>query len=1193
MKKGDKGVYLKSLELHGFKSFPDKVKLDFNKGISAVVGPNGSGKSNIGDAMRWVMGEQSSKTLRGGKMEDVIFNGSKSRPRAGFAQVTLTIDNEDRALESDSDIVSVSRKLYRNGDSEYMINGANVRLKDIVELFMDTGLGRDGYSIIGQGKIADIVSSKSTERREIFEEAAGISKFRYKKEEAERKLASAEDNISRLNDILGELTDRIEPLEKQCEKAKKFRVLDDEKRKLEISVWVHKLSEYAETVNGYDEKLKSLDLQYKTVADELSSMEDEIEDSFALSAEKSALIDSLKQKIHDVELENSQADAKIAVLENDIEHIENSIVQVKEQIEQSRNSKYFLEAELEKKREDLGQLAKEKISLGESISQTEEQFAGLQFRSAEFDKSLADANSAVNALYLKKSELTYRLENAKNTLSETEESLASSIEEKQDAESKSRFAESELKKLKEALEKNNEKKAEQSNRMSGYGKLLESKSAKLKNAEKSFSENDIKLRETVQKLGLLRDLENSMEGFAYSVKNIMNASKQGRISGVCGSVAQLISVDKKYSVAIETALGGAMQNIAVENEDTAKRGIRLLKESKAGRATFLPITTIKGQRGNAPDGENGYVAMASDLVEYDKKYSGIIEYLLGRICIAEDIDSASVIAKKHGYKFRIVTLDGQVINAGGSFTGGSVSKNTGILTRKNEIEALEKAKEKLEEENVKLKSTREALFQETAKLTADIDGLKEQLEAISKDELRIEMEIKRVSEYTVQYAERLENAEKDAENLKGKLISAQEEIDSVNAQMTETDRKIVESEAELETSQNNLDSLKADREELSEKLSALKMKSIELSKDEEACRLSIEQLEASVSGSSEDSGRLEEKIVAHNEEIASKREEIEKIKSATVNSGEVIASIEKQISSARNEHSAFEIKANKLRNQQKIKMDEKENLSGEINRVSERKKSCNADFDKLVGQLWEQYELTRSEAVEQAQQLDDLNEANKRLAELRNQIKNLGHVNLGAIEEYAEVSERYEFMKHQLGDVVTSKCELEELIDNLTENMKAMFLESFNKINHNFKEIFTELFGGGQGELLLTDPENVLECGIEIKVEPPGKIIKNLMSLSGGEQAFVAICIYFSILKIRPSPFVLLDEIEAALDDVNVTKYAQYLHRFTDTTQFITITHRRGTMEEADVLYGVTMQESGISKLLKMNLADANQLKFE
>ncbi len=1187
-------MYLKSLELHGFKSFPDKIKLDFNKGISAVVGPNGSGKSNIGDAMRWVMGEQSSKTLRGGKMEDVIFNGSKTRSRAGFAQVTLTIDNDDRVLGIDSELVSVSRKLYRNGDSEYMINGSNVRLKDIVELFMDTGLGRDGYSIIGQGKIADIVSSKSTERREIFEEAAGISKFRYKKEEAERKLVAAEDNISRLQDIIGELDSRIGPLEKQCEKAKKFRVFDDEKRKLEISVWTHKLNEYLKSLQGYQEKLTSLDEQYTVLTDDLDKLEDSIEDSFAMSAEKSALIDELREKIHAVELENSQAMANVAVLENDISHLEESILQIEEQIEQSKSSKYFIETELEKRRSDLENIALEKETFSGEIEKSEQDFADIQLESEQFDKSFLDDNNKLNALYLKKSEYSFKLEAAKNSSFDAQESLNSALLELEEFEEKSKFTMSERRKLNESKDKVSEQKTEHQNRLSGFAKLLESKLAKLKSVEQSFNQNDIKLRETVQKLGLLRDLENSMEGFAYSVKNVMKASNQGRISGICGSIAQLITVDSMYTVAIETALGGALQNVVVENEDTAKRCMRFLKESNSGRATFLPITSVRGQTlNNAPQGQDGFIAIASELVKFDSKYSGVINYLLGRICIVENIDLATVIAKKCGYKFRIVTLDGQVINAGGSFTGGSVSNKTGILTRKNEIETLEQNKIKAELQLDTLKTSKESLSQETAKLSADTEGVKEQIEILSKEEFRLEMEIKRVSEYVSQYDEKLDSLDVIIENCKSKLTASSDEIDKANELLSDTENQIKNSEEKIQTSQNELAEMKKMREEMSANLSDLRIKLIELNKDEQACRLSIEQLSSTLENNSDDGGKLTEKIISHKKTISEKRVQIEKVKSSTDDSSSVVLEIENKISVAQREHNEFDSKANKLRQEQKIKMDEKETLSNEVNRVAERQKSCTADFDKLVAQLWDNYELTRSEAEEQSEQLEDIQSANRRLIELKTKIKNLGHVNLGAIEEYSEVSERYEFMKHQFEDVMKSKHELNELIENLTDNMKSMFVESFDKINSNFKSIFVELFGGGSGELVLTDLNNVLECGIDIKVQPPGKLIKKLSLLSGGEQSFVAICIYFSILKIRPSPFCLLDEIEAALDDVNVTKYAQYLHNFTDTTQFITVTHRRGTMEEADVLYGVTMQEDGISKLLKMSMEDTSQIKFE
>ncbi|MGN0601315.1 MAG: chromosome segregation protein SMC [Oscillospiraceae bacterium] len=1187
-------MYLKSLELHGFKSFPDKIKLDFNKGISAVVGPNGSGKSNIGDAMRWVMGEQSSKTLRGGKMEDVIFLGTKTRPKAGFAQVTLTIDNEDRSLEIDSDLVSVSRKLYRNGDSEYMINGANVRLKDVVELFMDTGLGRDGYSIIGQGRIADIVSSKSTERREIFEEAAGISKFRYKKAEAERKLAAAEDNISRLNDILGELESRIGPLQKQAEKAKQFRVLDNEKSELEISVWAYKLEKYVGELRDYEEKLKILNEQYSVMSEELESLENDIEDSFAKSAEESQRVDGLKEEIHEIELGKSKSGADIAVLENDIKHLEDGILQLREQIEQSRSSKYFLETELEKRRSEMTELNTKFDEFSEKIDSREKEFGKIQSISDEYDKNLSDSNAELNNLYLKKSEQSFAVETCKNTIAELEQALEKDCDNQKELEEKENFVSKELKKLRSSKQDLEEKLNDNNNRLAGFEKLYKARAEKLDKIKEQFSQNDISLRENTQKLNLLRDLENSMEGFAYSVKHIVKASKQGRLSGVYGSVAQIISVEQKYSVAVETALGGALQNIVVDNEDTAKRGIRLLKEANAGRATFLPLTSVKGTRLDKDlENEEGFVALAGDLVHADEKFKGVINWLLGRICVAEDIDLATVIAKKYGYKFRIVTLDGQVINAGGSFTGGSVSKTTGILTRKNEIESLEKVNSRLKAEYDRLKENSESLGQETSKISADIEGVKEQIANINNELLKLEMEIKRASEIRTQYENQLDDVDMSIEAHKSKLLQTKTELDNAVKNLADIDKKIVDGEAELALSQNRQIELKQNREMLLEELAELRLKSVGLSKDKEACRLSIEQLIATIESNNDDSGKLEEKILEHEKNIGHKKKAIEDIHAKMQGTGDAVKQIEKQIRAAQARHLEYDKQANLLRSKQKIKMEEKETLSGEITRASERKNAVTADFDKLTGQLWDEYQLTRTDVADRASDLENIAEANRKLTELRGKIKALGNVNLGAIEEYAEVSERYEFMTSQLGDVLKSKAELEELIANLTENMKEIFTESFEKINDNFKKIFSELFGGGHGELVLSDPDNVLECGIDIIVEPPGKVIKNLMSLSGGEQAFVAVAIYFSILKVRPSPFCILDEIEAALDDVNVTKYAQYLHKFTDTTQFITITHRRGTMEEADILYGVTMQEDGVSKLLKMDMADTKQMKFE
>ena len=1178
-------MYLRGLELQGFKSFPDKTVLTFGKGITAVVGPNGSGKSNISDAMRWVMGEQSSKALRGEKMAGVIFHGCATRKESPFAQVTLTIDNEDGALGIDSEIVSVSRKLYKNGDSEYLINGSPVRLKDVNELFMDTGLGKDGYSIVGQGKIADIVNGKGSDRREIFEEAAGVAKFRYKKQEAERKLVEAEDNIARLTDILAELEARIGPLEKQCEKAKRFKVLDDEKTALEISVWVTRLEQYRQKLEETKERLELLKGQYEALSEELAESEAKIEADLRKSAECAAKVDEIKGQIHDAELEGRGGEADIAVCENDISHIEENILRLKEQIENSRADKYFLESELKQRREELDKLNTKQAESASAVADKEKEFEKLISESDESDKAVGEVNAKISAAYLEKSRLSFTAENLKNTMQETAEQIEANEADRRELTANSELAQKELKKLRKEQSEKQEAKAEKENVLGGMTKLLEKRRAKLNEAEQVLSQAQGRLTETVSRLGILNDLERSMEGFGYSVKHIMNAVKQGRISGVCGTVAQLISVEPEYSVAVETALGGALQNIVTESEDNAKRGIKLLKEAKAGRATFLPMTSVKGNRldDTRLRNEDGFVALGCDIVKFDKRYEGIVRYLLGRICIAEDIDAASRIAKNNGYKFKIVTPDGQVVNAGGSYTGGSTSKSTGILTRKNEIEKLEKTRLQLEEQSSKAAEEKEKYQNEANKLAADIEGIREQLSTLGEDCIRLELEIKRVSEFAKSYEARLEESEDAEKKLREKLGQTDKELDEALKAAADTDKLIKEQEAQLSTSVEEQDKLKARRDEISSELSEMRVKGAEIGKDIQACRESIAQLEKTITDREGDGGRLTLDIAAEEEKIKGKREDIERIKQKIADSAILADKLSDDMKEQKRLQHEYGDSAEKLRAAQRSKLEEKETLAAQVSRSEERMTSVTADFDKLVNKLWDEYELTRTTAAEKAQPVEDMQEAEKHLTELRNKIKALGSVNLGAIEEYAEVKERYDFLSTQLNDVNVSKEELCKLIDELTEKMRSVFMQSFETINRNFKSIFKELFGGGEGELILTDPENVLECGIEISVQPPGKVITSLMSLSGGEQSLAAIAIYFAIFRYSPAPFCLLDEIEAALDDVNVTRYAQYLHRLTDKTQFITITHRRGTMEEADVLYGVTMQEKGISKLLKMN----------
>ena len=709
-------------------------------------------------------------------------------------------------------------------------------------------------------------------------------------------------------------------------------------------------------------------------------------------------------------------------------------------------------------------------------------------------------------------------------------------------------------------------------------------------AKKQLEEMNFSIRDKDQRIRMLADLENSMEGFAHSVKQILKASKSGQLSGVYGSAAQLIKVESKYSVAIETAMGGALQNIVVENEDIAKRGIRLLQETKAGRATFLPLTSVKGNRlnENGLDRCDGFVALAVDLVQFDPRFEGVYNSLLGRIVIAEDIDLGTLIAKKYGYKFRIVTLDGQVINAGGSFTGGSVSKSSGVLTRKNDIEKLTNEKNSLQTKLNELRASAEKLKSETDKLGFDIEGAKEELSVVAADKIRFESELKRIDVMTAQNEEQLSGSE-DAKNaLKNRISESEAAVKAAEEALKSVENEISEKEKSVSENEEQRRQMQEKREALSEKMSALKLRETEITKDIEAIKSEIARLEAQSQEIGSSSARLVVELDEKNRFIEGKQAEIEALNAKLSGAKDEAAGINERIAQLRSESHIMEQKSNEKRKQVRELNDSKEKFSREVTRLEERKTSVQGAYDKIIADMAEQYELYLSEAVKLAKPVENLLVIQRDLAEIKQKIRALGNVNVAAIEEYKEVSERYEFMSGQLNDVESSKRELEKLIEELTETMRRQFSDSFNQINENFKQIFVELFGGGRAELTLTDPEDVLESGIEIKVAPPGKVINNLSLLSGGEQAFVAICIYFSILKIKPAPFCILDEIEAALDDINVTKYAQYLRKFTDTTQFILVTHRRGSMDEADVMYGVTMQEKGISKILRLEQPPQN-----
>lgn len=1181
-------MYLKSLEIQGFKSFPDKISLTFDKGLTAVVGPNGSGKSNIGDSVRWVLGEQSTKTLRGNKMEDVIFSGTVARKPMGFAAVTLNIDNSDRTLADMADEVAVTRKLYRSGESEYLINGRQCRLKDINELFMDTGLGRDGYSIIGQGRIAEIVGAKSSERRDIFEEAAGISKFRYKKLEAERKLSAAQENLVRLTDILSELEGRVEPLRIQSEKAQKFIKLAADQKQLEISVWMHRLDELKVKLDGIEEKILVSKSEYENIENDIQREEQKMQDGYRKMQESTLRSDELRRKMIEEEQEASDMKSGIAVFENDIKHCREAIAAAQRNIDSSGEAREELLRQKKAAEEKLAALGEEIKSVEAGIAEAEESFARVEADSSQLGDSVDKASGEINSLYIKQSEHKFAIESSKAAIAEEEKRLGELRGSENDFAATIADYKQKLEQSAADEAENDRKHEELKNRLAGLERLYKSRREGFDKAKEDFERLLYDLKDRQQRRKILNDLENNMEGFAGSVKQVLKASKQGRIGGILGTVAQNIGVEQEYAVAVETALGGAMQNIIVENEDIAKRCIRFLKEQNGGRATFLPITSVRGREltEQGLDSCEGYIAVASSIITCDQKFSGIIASLLGRIVIAEDIDSAANIAKRYGYKFKIVTLDGQVINAGGSFTGGSAQKSGGIITRRNEMDTLDSDIEKLEQQRGTLMANTEKLRAEAEKLRYDSEAAKAELTECEADKVRIGAEASSLRSLIEQMNAQADNSVRLIAAAEQKIADERANIAEAERSLAETEELIAKAEQELSQGQEAKEGLRREREALSEKLSQMKMRGIELSKDVQAQELEIKRIEDSLDELRSGSRRFEEEISRQEMTISEKQRGIDelnaKLGSFKSNTDAYLADIKRY----QEMHTEQNRLVNEINKGLKQFNEAKERLSGDITRLEDRKEAVCRDSDHIINQLREVYELNRSEAVQLAEKLDDVNEAQRRLGEIKKSIRALGSVNVDAIEEYKEVSERYEFMSAQIADIQRSKAELEGIISELTNEMCRIFSESFAIINSNFKEIFVELFGGGKAELILSDPENVLESGIEISVAPPGKVIKNLISLSGGEQSFVAIAIYFAILRLRPAPFCILDEIDAALDEVNVRKYAQYLKNFTDTTQFVLVTHRRSAMEEANVLYGVTMQEDGISKLLKMEQVD-------
>ena len=1189
-------MYLKAIELQGFKSFPDKTLLEFGKGITAVVGPNGSGKSNISDAMRWVLGEQSTKNLRGSKMEDVIFSGTDARRAVGFAEVTLKLDNTDRALNNDNDEVSVTRRYYRSGESEYKINGQPSRLKDIHELFMDTGLGRDGYSMVSQGKIETLISGKSDERRDMLEEAAGISHYRYRRADAMRRLDQAEENLLRLRDILTELETRVGPLKAQKEKAEQFLEYSAEKKTLDIGLCLHTLERTKSTLREQEKKITIAESQYTDVCRVLEDAAKKIDNAIFETQRITIEVDEIHRASSQLEEQAALIESQALVHENSILHNKETIerierdkeneneteAEINEQIASTNIAIKLLESAIKAKKEELQVFSNEIEIITNKNTESAAESVELSEKMSALSLSIADKRVLVSTATSSVEEIDNRIK----TIEEAETQRQPILDELEKAKNEAQ----------EELDKVTEKNNDLNNSLSGIELLAEKRLEKLnalKEKENSLR-NDLHIKNS--RVAMLTDLEKNMEGYQGSVKAVMREVKHNVLKGIHAPVSQIISVKDKYALAVETALGAAIQNIITDTENDAKKAINFLKESKAGRATFLPLTSVKGTELNEKglDDCYGYINLASELVECDSKYAGVITSLLGRTVVSEDLDSAVEIAKKYSYKFKVVTLDGQVVNAGGSMTGGAKLQNAGILSRANQIEKLTAECKELEEK-LELAVKDVAEQQENySSLSAELEGCKAEIAFTGEEKIRMEgvLALKKGQ------LEAILNAKNEADEEKENLIKRKTDIKE-NAK--EAEAELIKLQEELSKVENQLSVLTGDRE-------SLLLKREEVTKKASEINLLIATNEKDIEAKKEEIERLVGRSTSHKDRLSQLNSEIEEIEKKNEELTKLIDVLREDASKLRSQSGTskadtenlikqreeYEKISAELRILEREKTEEREKLSGEIARLTERKESMSQDLENISNRLYEEYELTRREAEELNIEIEDVGEARKRLNELKAKIKGLGSVNLSAIEEYSEVSERYEFMHVQVSDVEKSKAELIKLIGELTGKMGEQFRTEFNKININFGETFAELFGGGKASLVLSDELDVLESDIDIKVQPPGKNVQNISLLSGGEKGLSAIALLFAILKVNPCPFCIFDEVEAALDDVNVAKYASYVRRMTDDTQFILITHRRGTMEEADMLYGVTMQEKGVSKLLELKTAEmAKQLGLE
>ncbi|MBQ6798222.1 MAG: chromosome segregation protein SMC [Oscillospiraceae bacterium] len=1182
-------MYLKSLELQGFKSFADKTVLTFGSDITAIVGPNGSGKSNISDAIRWVMGEQSTKALRGAKMEDVIFGGTQKRAQVGFAEASLLLDNSDGAFRTEDKEIMVTRRYYRSGESEYYINRKSARLRDVHELFMDTGLGKEGYSNISQGRIDEILSLKSTDRREIFEEAAGISKFRHRKEETERKLAHTDDNLLRIGDKIAELEMQVEPLREQAAKARKYLELRDELKGVEIAVWLDALEKLSAAKKKAEEDYISATF---ILAQEHEALDRLYERADQLSADLRSFDEKMEAKRTEISLSDGslqRLEGEKNVLQAAIDNNTANISRVRAELDEQESRGSSLQEQIEKSEQRIAGIAAQTEALNAKLMELEKQAArvtesgeGIAREYLSLQSSLSDARSR---LAQRETEAV----SAHSVSQEARERSATVLTELQEAKAKLQELQNGYRDAKRELRTAQEDVTAAQNTIAGYELRLGSRENRQNDLQQQVNALRIQRDTLSSRIRLLEEMERDFEGYNKAVRVVMQEAERGSLKNIHGPVSKLIRTDEEYAVAIETALGAAMQHIVVTAESDGKAGINLLKRRDGGRATFLPISVITGKalQEKGLDLMPGFIGLGSDLVDCDDRYRSIVLNLLGRTVIAEDLDYALPMAKKFQNRFRIVTLDGQVINAGGSMTGGSVSRNAGILSRANELLKLRKQHEK---QGGKL----EELERQLQEATRSAEEVRYEL-GVESAKLREAEDLALRREGDVRhYTQMIETVEEV-------IRSDEREAASVGERLQEAERTAVEKETQAAMLreqiiglEDKLNRLELGRSEASEQVRALtaameekKLERASCEAEGESLRGNIVQLRQLAAQMQGDSRQKEALIGVYEEENRRTVSEIAALDAQCAEAAAAAARLREELAALTQERMTAEAEKTVSERSAQDKNRDILKMQGEAARLEQKKVSSELEEKQIIDKLWDSYQLTPSTAGTQKAELESVAQGQRRITELKRKISSLGTPNLGAIEEFDRVNERYEYLSGQRDDVLTSKKDLEDIIRTITREMTAIFTTEFKKINEYFGATFTEMFGGGKASLELEDPEDPLGCGIEIRVQPPGKQLKTITLLSGGEKAFVAIALYFAILKVRPTPFCMLDEIDAALDDRNVERFASYLRSLSKMTQFIVVTHRRGTMEEADTLYGVTMQEQGVSKMLHL---DMNQM---